>query len=68
VYSSSVDYDSNRRLLTDARGTGSAILTADLRFKHALEDSEISIEPRYTLRRYTDSSLAMATTAALRPA
>jgi hypothetical protein len=57
VYSSSVDYDSNRRLLTDARGTGSAILTADLRFKHALEDSEISIEPRYTLRRYTDSSL-----------
>ena len=57
VYSSSVDYDSNRRLLTDARGTGSAFLTADLRFKRALEDSEISIEPRYTLRRYTDSAL-----------
>jgi hypothetical protein len=57
VYSSSVDYDSNRRLLTDARDTGSAVVTADLRFKRALENSEISIEPRYTLRRYTDSSL-----------
>jgi hypothetical protein len=57
VYSSSVDYDSNRRLLTDARGTGSAILSADLQFKRALEDAEISIEPRYTFRRYTDSTL-----------
>ena len=57
VYSSSVDYDSNRRLVTDSRGTGSAFLTADLRFKRALEDSEISIEPRYTLRRYSDSAL-----------
>jgi hypothetical protein len=57
VYSSSVDYDSNRRLVTDARGTGSAILTADMRFKRALEDAEISIEPRYTFRRYTDSTL-----------
>jgi hypothetical protein len=57
VYSSSVDYDDNRRLSTDARGTGSAILSADLQFKRALEDSQISIEPRYTFRRYTDSTL-----------
>lgn len=57
VYSSSVDYDNNRRLAADARGTGSAILSADLRFKRALEDLEIAIEPRYTWRRYTDSSL-----------
>jgi len=57
VYSSSIDYDSNRRLSSDARGTGSAILSTDLRFKRALEDSEISLEPRYTFRRYTDSTL-----------
>lgn len=57
VYSSSADYASNRRLLTDARGTGSAILSADLRFKRALEDLEIVIEPRYAFRRYTDSTL-----------
>jgi hypothetical protein len=55
MYSSSVDYDSNRLLSTDARGTQAAVLTADLRFKRALENTDISIEPRYTLRRYSDS-------------
>jgi hypothetical protein len=57
VYSSSVDYDSNRRLLSNGKGSDSGVVVADLRFKRALEDGDIFIEPRYALRRFTDSSL-----------
>lgn len=57
VYSSAIDYDSNRRLDEKARNTESALLTADLRFKWALENTDILLEPRYTLRRYSDSTL-----------
>jgi hypothetical protein len=56
TFSSSIDYDSNRRLDVDARSSESALLTADVRFKRALENSEIGIEPRYTLRRFSDAS------------
>ncbi len=57
AYSSSVDYDSNRRLTVEAQGSESAAVTADLSFKRTLETAEISIEPRYTWRRFSDSSL-----------
>jgi hypothetical protein len=57
LYSASLDYDSNRRLQFDAKDSAAAVLTADLRFKRALEDADIYIEPRYSLRRYSDSSL-----------
>ncbi len=57
TYSSAVDHDSNRRLEADPSGTESALVTADLRFQRALEDASISIEPRYTLRRFSDASL-----------
>jgi len=56
-YSASVDYDSNRRLTIDGKGTGASVLTADVKFKRALEDIQFSIEPRYALRRFSDSSL-----------
>jgi len=56
-YSASTDYDSNRRLTTDGKGTGAGVLTADVKFKRALEDIQFSIEPRYALRRFSDSSL-----------
>jgi hypothetical protein len=56
-YSSSFDYDSNRRLLRDSKGTESGVLSADLRFKRALEDGDIFIEPRYALRRFSDKTL-----------
>lgn len=56
-YSASVDYDSNRRLLTDAKGSDAGVITTDVLFKHALEDLDFSLEPRYALRRYSDSSL-----------
>jgi hypothetical protein len=57
LYSAAMDYDTNRRLELDPRKSEAAILTADLSFKRALEDGDISIEPRYSLRRYSDSSL-----------
>jgi hypothetical protein len=56
-YSSTVDYDSNRRLVAGGRGSEAAVLTADLRFKRALENWDIVIEPRYSFRRYSDSAL-----------
>ena len=57
IYSSSVDYDSNRRLLREAKGSEAAVLAVDLKFKRALEDLEFTLEPHYALRRFTDSSL-----------
>jgi hypothetical protein len=56
-YSSSVDYDSNRRLAVDGKGTEAAVVAIDLSFKRALEDLQLTFEPRYVLRRYTDASL-----------
>ncbi len=56
IYSSSVDYDSNRRLLREVKGSGAAVLAVDLKFKRALEDLEFTLEPRYALRRFTDTS------------
>jgi hypothetical protein len=56
-YSSSVDYDSNRRLVAEGKGSGASVLAVDLKFKRALEDVEFSLEPRYAWRRFTDASL-----------
>jgi hypothetical protein len=39
----------------EPRASEAAVLTADLRLQRALEDSSILIEPRYTLRRFSDT-------------
>jgi hypothetical protein len=52
-----VDYESNRRLAADAKSSDATVLTADLRFKRALEEMEFTIEPRYAFRRFTDPSV-----------
>ncbi|HVO47247.1 MAG TPA: hypothetical protein VMT29_13015 [Steroidobacteraceae bacterium] len=57
LFSSSVDYDSNRRLELDQSGSESAVVTADLSFRRAVEDGDIYIEPRYSFRRFSDGSL-----------
>jgi len=57
TYTSSVDYDSNRRLVSNGTGTGATVLTADVRFKRALETWDVYIEPRYSWRRYSDKTL-----------
>ena len=54
-YSSSIDYDTNRQLLLSSQGSEASVLTADLRFKRAMEDSDFYVEPRYSLRRYSDN-------------
>src|SRR3979490_3376626 len=56
-YSASVDYESNRRLLENAKGSEGTVLAVDLLFKRALEDLQFTIEPRYAWRRFTDASL-----------
>jgi hypothetical protein len=55
-YSSSVDYDSNRRLELVGKGTSAFVLATDIRFKRALEDLEFTFEPKYSLRRFSDSA------------
>jgi hypothetical protein len=57
TYSSSVNYDSNRILAAHGKGSDAAVLTVDLLFKHALEDLQLTFEPKYTYRRFTDASL-----------
>jgi hypothetical protein len=57
VYSSSVDYDRDRRLVNNGTGSEAAFVTADLTFKRTVEDLTLTFEPRYTWRRYSDSSL-----------
>jgi hypothetical protein len=57
AYSSSVDYDSNRRLAPEAKGSEATVLVVDLKLKRAVEDMELSVEPRYALRRFTDAAL-----------
>ena len=55
MLSASSDYDTNRQLRTDSTGSGAGYLTIDLKFRRELEDLQLSLEPTYTLRRFTDS-------------
>ena len=57
VYSAAVDYDGNRRLIKDGTGSEAGFVTTDLTFKRATEDLQLTFEPRYTWRRFSDSSL-----------
>lgn len=56
-YTASVDYDSNRRLLSDGKASDAAVLDIDVLFKRALEDLQLTFEPRYIFRRFTDPQL-----------
>jgi hypothetical protein len=57
TFSTTMDYDSNRFLVTNGRDSGSGTISADLRFARAMEDSVLTVEPAYTLRRFTDGRL-----------
>jgi hypothetical protein len=54
-----MDFDTNRILVADPRdrNTGSATVTADLRFARAMENSLVTLEPSYTWRRFTNQRL-----------
>jgi hypothetical protein len=56
-YSTSVDYDANRRLVIDGGDSEAVFATADLSFKRTVEDLVLTFEPRYTWRRYSDTKL-----------
>jgi len=57
IYSSSVDYDSNRTLLAKGKDSEATTLAVDLKLKRALEDLQLTFEPRYAWRRFTRPSL-----------
>jgi hypothetical protein len=51
------DYDSNRGLAesNQAQGSEEAVLYGDLKLQGALENTQIVLEPKFDLRRYSDS-------------
>ena len=55
VISWSADYDSDRSLSVGAPASESAILYGDLRLQRAMESTQILIEPKFDVRRYSDS-------------
>jgi hypothetical protein len=55
VISWSADYDSDRNLSVGSSASESAVLYGDLRLQRALESTQIVIEPKFDLRRYSDS-------------
>lgn len=49
------DYDSNRNLSEGTPGSEEAVLYGDLRLQGAIENTQLVFEPRFDLRRYSDS-------------
>ena len=49
------DYDNDRSLSGQYPGSESAVLTGDLKLQRASESMQIQLEPKYDLRRYSDS-------------
>jgi hypothetical protein len=55
-FSWAADYDSNRVLSTTSQSSDEGTLSGDLKLRRTLESTDISLEPRITLRRFTDTS------------
>jgi hypothetical protein len=55
IFSVESDYDSNRNLSDDPQGSEEAVLYGDLKLQRAIESLQIALEPRFDLRRYSDS-------------
>lgn len=55
MLSASADYDTNRQLRTNGPGSGAGYLIVDLKFRRELEDLQLTLEPTYTFRRFTDN-------------
>ena len=49
------DYDSDRGLNGTSQGSESAVLYGDLKLQRASETTQLLLEPKYDLRRYSDS-------------
>jgi hypothetical protein len=55
TFSWTADYDSDRNLAVNSQGSEAAVLYGDLRLQRALENTQIVLEPKFALRRYSDS-------------
>jgi hypothetical protein len=56
IFSWTLDYDSDRNLSSpSAQGSEEAVLSADLRLQRSLENMQITLEPHFDLRRFSDS-------------
>lgn len=54
-FSWTTDYDSNRNFQPGTRGSEEAVLSADIQLKRSLESMELMLEPRFDVRRFSDS-------------
>lgn len=50
-----VDYDSNRSLSPGLPGSEEAVLSADLQLQRSLENMQLTLEPHFDVRRYSDA-------------
>jgi hypothetical protein len=55
TFSWMTDYDSDRSILPDASGSEQAVLSADLLLQRSLENMQISLDPHFDVRRFSDS-------------
>src|SRR5215469_16984249 len=55
LFSWAADYDSNRSLEPNTRGSEEAVLTADVQLKRSVENMQLMLEPRFDVRRFSDS-------------
>jgi hypothetical protein len=55
IFSVQTDYDNDRNLSNDPQGSEEVVLYGDLKLQRAIENSQIVLEPRFDLRRYSSS-------------
>ena len=55
IFSIETDYDNDRNLSTQPEGSEEAILAGDVKLQRAMESTQLFLEPRFDLRRYSDS-------------
>jgi hypothetical protein len=55
IFTLATDYDSDRNLAHDTQGSEEAVLYGDLKLQRAMENTQIVLEPKFDLRRYSDS-------------
>jgi hypothetical protein len=55
TFSWMTDYDSDRSILPEASASEQAVLSADLLLQRSLENMQISLDPHFDVRRFSDS-------------
>ena len=55
ILSWETDYDSNRALQPGLQGSEQAVLSADLQLQRSVENMQMTLDPHFDLRRFSDS-------------